>query len=354
MKFRGPRGRNSVAVMMLATCAVVATACSESDRSNPSAPSSLAPAAGIGGAPSATYPSEDGFGPSVINFPPRDQPNAFFQNLIAYYRDVLRRSPSPTYVDPEGQNVWLTEYFRFYLNGCPHSEAMNRTLNEITTGGTQPACGAETRIFPPRNLPFEFQNQLEATYRDALRRSLLTSFVDSEGANVWLAQYLRFRVSGCDHLTAEAKVFVEIGGGGVQPDCSRGGTSVTGSVDPLGITRHPLQITGSGTTTMVLTLTWNNPNVDLDLYLTNTSCDAYPPTSCTILAASESDSGTFERLTRAARGGDRFFVWVDNFTNQAQTYTLSLGFQGFTTTAGDLEFEETRGISKPSGHSKRR
>lgn len=351
MPSRGPRGRNVVSVTILVACAVVACACSESERSSPSAPSSVAAAPGIGGAPSFTYPPEEGFAPSVINFPPRDQPNAFFQSLIAYYRNVLRRTPSPTYVDPEGQNVWLTEYFRFYLNGCPHSEAMNRTLSEITTGGTQPVCGAETRIFPPRNLPFEFQNQLEATYRDVLRRPVLTSFVDSEGANVWLAQYLRFRVSGCDHLTAEAKVLVEIGGGGVQPDCSRGGTSVTGTVGPLGTNSHPLQISGSGTRTLVLTLNWNDPTVDLDLYLTSAPCT---PASCTLLATSASNSGTFERITYTVRGGDRFLAWVDNFTSRAQTYTLSYGFQGLTSTAGDIELGEAEAGSKPSGYSKRR
>jgi len=157
----------------------------------------------------------------AIGFPPRNEPNAFFQNLIARYRDVLRRpQTSPTYVDPEGENVWLTEYFRFYLNGCSHQEAMSRTISQIRSGGSQPVCGGETPTFPPRNLPNEFQTQLEATYRDVLGRPLILSHVDSEGANVWLAQYLRFRVGGCSHAEAEAKVFTEIRGGGVQAVCA--------------------------------------------------------------------------------------------------------------------------------------
>ena len=156
----------------------------------------------------------------MIGFPPRNEPNAFFADLIIYYRDVLRRPTSSTYVDPEGVNVWLTEYFRFSLNGCTHSESVARTLREIQLGSTEPTCGAETPTFPPRNLPFDFQNQLELAYRDVLRRPAIQSFIDSEGANVWLAQYLRFRVSTCDHVTARAKVFTEIGGGGVQPDCT--------------------------------------------------------------------------------------------------------------------------------------
>lgn len=179
----------------------------------------------------------------VVVFPPRNEPNTFFQNLQALYRDVLRRPlAAPTHVDAEGQNVWLTEYFRFYLNGCPHEEASSRTLTEITTGATLPTCGAETLAFPPRDLPNEFQNRLQATYRDVLRRPQTFSYVDSEGANVWLAQYLRFRVSGgCNHTTAESKVFTEIRGGGVQPDCgppfTRSGIGNTVFDLPAGIAR---------------------------------------------------------------------------------------------------------------------
>jgi hypothetical protein len=162
------------------------------------------------------------FGPRVIVFPPRNEPNVFFGDLQAVYRDQLHRSQTATsYVDPEGENVWLTEYFRFSLNGCSHDQAVQRTLLEISTGGQQPTCGAETPTFPSRELPNLFQAQLEAAYRDVLRRSELRSYVDTEGANVWLAEYLRYRVSeaGCDHATAENKVFTQIQGGGVQPVC---------------------------------------------------------------------------------------------------------------------------------------
>lgn len=168
------------------------------------------------------YASPGTSGRLVINFPPRNEPNAFFSDLQALYRDVLGRTQTTTYVDPEGQNVWLTEYFRFYLNGCSHEESVARTLREITQGGSQPVCGAENPNFPPRDLPFAFQNQLEATYRDTLRRTQVLSYVDSEGANVWLAQYLRFRITSCDHQTAQNKVFLEIRGGGVQPPCQTG------------------------------------------------------------------------------------------------------------------------------------
>lgn len=196
------------------------------------------------------HPAEFPMSQGIVAFPPRNEPNVFFGDLQALYRDVLGRPQTAvSYVDPEGQNVWLTEYFRFYLNGCPHQEAMNRTLAEIAFGGSQPVCGGETLLFPPRNLPFEFQLLLEGMYRDVLRRPQMLSYVDSEGANVWLAQYLRFRVSGCGHFDAENKVFMEIRGFGVQPDC-RAGAAVAGRW------RGPVRISSCEQTGTFATIGW--------------------------------------------------------------------------------------------------
>ena len=232
------------------------SACAD-QKNNPTAPSSLVP---DGPSPAIFAPTsgnaESGdkvpfhilhpvlfpMSQALVTFPPRNEPNVFFQNLQALYRDTLRRTQTGTFVDSEGQNVWLTEYFRFYLNGCSHEDATSRTLQEIRSGATQPVCGAENLTFPPRNLPNDFQNRLQAAYRDDLRRPETLSYVDSEGANVWLAQYLRFRVVGnCDHASAESRVFTEIRGGGVQPVCgppfSRSGIGNTVFDLPSGITR---------------------------------------------------------------------------------------------------------------------
>src|SRR4029079_9713563 len=46
------------------------------------------------------------------------------------------------------------------------------------------------------------------------------TYVDLEGDIVWTQEYLRYRVSTCDHSTAIQKVFAQISGGGVQPDCT--------------------------------------------------------------------------------------------------------------------------------------
>jgi hypothetical protein len=264
----------------------------------------------------------------IITFPPRNEPNAFFINLQLLYRDILRRPQNaPSYVDPEGVNVWLTEYFRFYLNGCTHDASVQRTLIEITTGISQATCGIETPIFPPRNLPNAFMNQLEVVYRDVLRRPLLVSYVDSEGANVWLAEYLRYRLAGCDHLNAEQKVFQQILGFGVQPVCSGpsgGGSSVTfnGTVPALGLNRHTLTVTGSGSRNANVRLTWSDPGVDLDLYGTRTNCAGDIPFNCSLLGFSIAESGTSEQMVIDITAGQDVYLWVDNFTNRAQSYTI--------------------------------
>jgi hypothetical protein len=60
--------------------------------------------------------------------------------LEAKYRDQLRRGPTPTYVDLEGDIVWMQQYFLYRLNDCDHNTATARTLTNIETGQLQPFC----------------------------------------------------------------------------------------------------------------------------------------------------------------------------------------------------------------------
>ena len=81
--------------------------------------------------------------------------------------------------------------------------------------------------FPARDGTFQFRQQLEAAYRDTLRRPPTTSFVDIEGTIVWTQEYLRYRVNGCGHQDAITRVGTQIRGGGIQPICTDfTGTSV--------------------------------------------------------------------------------------------------------------------------------
>jgi hypothetical protein len=86
------------------------------------------------------------------------------------------------------------------------------------------APGGETNRgavnFPPRDEPFRFRSQdLESKYRDGLRRNPISSFVNVEGTIVWTQEYLRYRVSNCSHTDALSKVFNQIRGGGIAPEC---------------------------------------------------------------------------------------------------------------------------------------
>jgi hypothetical protein len=158
-----------------------------------------------------------------ISFPPRNEPNAFFTSLIAVYRDELRAGQSPTYVDSEGAVIWLTEYARQRVGQCSHGTATTNTLNQITSNGGTLVCAATPAgaiPFPPRNEGLLFMNELDNTYRDALRRSLGSSFVDNEGAVVWVLEYLRYRLNGCNHGDATTKVLQQIRGQGIQPVCT--------------------------------------------------------------------------------------------------------------------------------------
>lgn len=233
-------------VVLLLASALAFQACgvSSSGPGNPTAPTAVTTAAGAsvttstGVAPASPTPKPPTLPPPVasstkavlrfgqagpldVTFPPRNEPSLFRTALEAKYRDGLRRPGTSTYVDQEGTVVWTQEYLRYRVNMCPHADAVLRVFRQIDGGGIQPTCGSgSTATFPPRNEPFDFMVQLEAKYRDGLRRPAGASFVDVEGNIVWTQEYLRYRVSTCTHFDAQQKVFDQIDGRGVQRDCT--------------------------------------------------------------------------------------------------------------------------------------
>ncbi len=87
-----------------------------------------------------------------------------------------------------------------------------------TTPGTGPMglggiSGPMDVKFPSRADAFEFRNQLEVKYQNGLARSASSTTVDREGEVVWVQEYIRYRVNGCDHETAVARVMAQIDGG---------------------------------------------------------------------------------------------------------------------------------------------
>jgi len=159
---------------------------------------------------------------SNVSFPPRNEPNDFYNQLIGVYQNELRAGQVTTYVDPEGIVVWLIEYARYRVGLCDHGTATTRVFSAIDNTGVFGVCAltpSGTIPFPPRNEGLDFMNALQAKYRDGLRRPAGSSFVDNEGAVVWVLEYLRYRLNGCGHGDATTKVFQQIRGQGVQPVC---------------------------------------------------------------------------------------------------------------------------------------
>lgn len=151
----------------------------------------------------------------IITFPPRNEALDFGNQLSAKYQNGLHRAQTPTFVDLEGSVVWMQEYLRYRANRCAHTDAVSRVLMQIAGQGIQPICGlmVATQInFPPRNESLDFGAQLNAYYRDTLRRASTGSYVDQEGNAVWIQEYLRLRVNGCTHANTVQSVFAEIDG----------------------------------------------------------------------------------------------------------------------------------------------
>jgi hypothetical protein len=195
-------------------------------------------------------PSRDPFATLSVVFPPRDESLRFRQELESYYRDVLGRSPSASFVDLEGTIVWTQEYLRYRVNGCSHATAVARVMAIIDGGAIGPVCAAGSSPFPPRNEPFQFRQDLEAKYRDSLGRGQTTTFVDAEGDIVWTQEYFRFRTIGCTDGQASARVIEQLRGAPPSSTCGAAcAISVPESAvrfNELGDTRSVTITTGAG------------------------------------------------------------------------------------------------------------
>jgi hypothetical protein len=200
-----------IAVLLLATIA-----CSSPDRSRGASP------AGPSAAVDTTPMGVGGIsGPMDVLFPSRADAFQFRMELETKYQNGLNRGATFTYVDREGEVVWVQEYIRYRVNGCDHDTAVARVMTQID-GGTPGGICAENRDiivqFPPRNEVMDFRRALESKYQ-AMGRGLQASFVDPEGSVIWTQEYMRYRVNECDHNASVQKVFQQIDGGAVSSTC---------------------------------------------------------------------------------------------------------------------------------------
>lgn len=168
-------------------------------------------------------------GPMDVLFPSRADSFAFRNDLENKYQQ-MGRSLTQTRVDKEGEVVWTQEYIRYRVNGCDHGTAVQRVMTQIDGGAAGGICAAPPEglvEFPSRADSLDFRRQLETKYT-TMGRGLSQTFVDQEGSVIWIQEYLRYRTNGCDHLTAEQKVFSQIDGGPV-PDVCRVPCSLSAS-----------------------------------------------------------------------------------------------------------------------------
>jgi hypothetical protein len=160
-------------------------------------------------------------GPMDVLFPSRADALQFRNELETKYQTGLNRAATLTFVDREGDVVWVQEYIRYRVNGCDHATAVSRVMAQID-GGTPGGICAENREFliqfPPRNEVFDFRQQLETKYQQ-MGRSQESTFVDIEGSVIWTQEYMRYRVNRCDHGTSAQKVFAQIDGAAPTDTC---------------------------------------------------------------------------------------------------------------------------------------
>jgi hypothetical protein len=103
------------------------------------------------------------------------------------------------------------------------------------------------------------------------------------------------------------------GGGGVTAPTPAYEQTINGNVIIFGFNQHSLTAPRAGQ--MRAVLNWANGTIDLDLYLTDSTCDSYPVLHCTLLATSAASFGTAETINRQVTSGQAFKVWVDNFSD---------------------------------------
>jgi len=137
--------------------------------------------------------------------------NSYRGNLRSGATDILRvaihefgHTLGLDHPDEEGQNV----------DAIMNSHVSNRdslAADDINGARSLYGSGITSNVtFPPRNETADFVNRLGALYRDELRSGGFATFVDAEGAGVWVPEYARFRVGQCSHEVASQRVFQTI------------------------------------------------------------------------------------------------------------------------------------------------
>jgi Fibronectin type III domain len=94
--------------------------------------------------------------------------------------------------------------------------------------------------------------------------------------------------------------------------------ALSGTIRPNGVVSFDVALTQTGP--YIGSLTWVDPAIDLDFYLTSPGCP-YPPTGC-LLAISDAVGVNVETVTQPVVAGQSLRLYVDNFTNRTTSFTI--------------------------------
>lgn len=84
--------------------------------------------------------------PGTVEFPSRAESKIFRDELEVRYRNMPGVIAQTSFVNIEGDIVWIQEYLRYRVNNCSHDVAQTKVFMQIDGLGVQPidaSCGAE-------------------------------------------------------------------------------------------------------------------------------------------------------------------------------------------------------------------
>jgi hypothetical protein len=97
-------------------------------------------------------------------------------------------------------------------------------------------------------------------------------------------------------------------------------TRLGGIVSSFGYRILPITMPASGQ--YRATLTWNDPTIDLDLYVTTTACASYPATNSCMRTESAASQGNMEQIPWPVQAGQTYYLRVDSFIHHASDYLI--------------------------------
>jgi len=208
------------------------------------------------------------------------------------------------------------------LNGAAQSAPSNETT--VSVGGT--GCPG-----PPTAPVVSIGNtglQATASWQSGAGCPA-TSFLLQAGSGPGLANFAQVNMGGQQAVSATVPpgtYFVRVIGTnqyGTSPPSEDlimrvAPNSLSQTIRPNGVVSFDVTLTQTGAYTG--TLVWDDPAIDLDLYLTSPGCP-YPPTNC-LLSISDAVGTVTEAVSRPVVAGQSFRLYVDNFTNRTTAFTI--------------------------------